>query len=73
MGNPGFFPTASIPYPGGTSTSGNPALPAHVSQLNPGVSPSFKQSYYQVMCHTPVLTSRTEASIRVPRMFKSHA
>jgi hypothetical protein len=25
-----------------------------------------------VTCHTPVLKSRTEASIRVPRMFKSH-
>jgi hypothetical protein len=24
-------------------------------------------------CHTPVLKSRTEASICVPRMFKSHA
>jgi hypothetical protein len=24
-------------------------------------------------CHTPVLRNRTEASIRVPRMFKSHA
>jgi hypothetical protein len=23
-------------------------------------------------CHTPVLKSRTEASIRVPRMLKSH-
>jgi hypothetical protein len=23
-------------------------------------------------CHTPVLRNRTEASIRVPRMFKSH-
>jgi hypothetical protein len=23
-------------------------------------------------CHTPVLGNRTEASIRVPRMFKSH-
>jgi hypothetical protein len=23
MGNLGFFPTASIPYPGGASTSGN--------------------------------------------------
>jgi hypothetical protein len=23
-------------------------------------------------CHTPVLENRTEASIRVPRMFKSH-
>jgi hypothetical protein len=24
-------------------------------------------------CHTPVLRNGTEASIRVPRMFKSHA
>jgi hypothetical protein len=24
------------------------------------------------LCHTPVLGNRTEASIRVPRMFKSH-
>jgi hypothetical protein len=24
------------------------------------------------LCHTPVLRNRTEASIRVPRMFKSH-
>jgi hypothetical protein len=30
-----------------------------------GVSPTFN-------CHTPVLGNRTEASIRVPRMFHSH-
>jgi hypothetical protein len=37
IGNPGVFPTASIPYLGGASTSGNPGLPTHVTQLNPGV------------------------------------
>jgi hypothetical protein len=41
MGNPGIFPTASIPYPVGTSTSGNSGLPAHVTQPNSGVSPNF--------------------------------
>jgi hypothetical protein len=41
MGNPGFFPTARIPYPGGASTSGNSGLPAHVTHRNPGVSPNF--------------------------------
>jgi hypothetical protein len=41
MGNSGVFPTVSIPYPGGASTSGNLGLPAHVTQLNPGVSPNF--------------------------------
>jgi hypothetical protein len=28
---------------------------------------------YETLCHTPILRNRTEASIRVPRMFKSHA
>jgi hypothetical protein len=41
MGNPGVFPTASIPFPGGASTSGNPVLPTNVTQPNPGVSPNF--------------------------------
>jgi hypothetical protein len=27
---------------------------------------------HRARCHTPVLGNRTEASIRVPRMFKSH-
>jgi hypothetical protein len=26
----------------------------------------------ETRCHTPVLRNETEASIRVPRMFKSH-
>jgi hypothetical protein len=26
----------------------------------------------EAICHTPVLGNRTKASIRVPRMFKSH-
>jgi hypothetical protein len=41
IGNMGFFPSASIPYLRGASTSGNPGLPAHVTQLNSGVSPNF--------------------------------
>jgi hypothetical protein len=41
MGNPRVFPTASIPYLGGASTLGNPRLPTHVTQPNPGVSPNF--------------------------------
>jgi hypothetical protein len=41
MGNPRVFPTTSIPYPGGASISGNPGLPAHVTQPNSGVSPNF--------------------------------
>jgi hypothetical protein len=41
VGNLGFFPTASIPYLWGASTSGNPRLPAHVTQPNSGVSPNF--------------------------------
>jgi hypothetical protein len=53
MGNPGFFPTASIPYPGGTSTSGNTGFPAHTTQPNPGVSPNFQQPYYQTMAYGP--------------------
>jgi hypothetical protein len=46
MGNLGVFPIASIPYPRGASTSGNPGLPADVTQPNPGVSPNFQQPYY---------------------------
>jgi hypothetical protein len=53
MGNPRGFPTASIPYPGGTSTLGNLGLPAHVTQPNPGVSPIFQQPYYQTMAYGP--------------------
>jgi hypothetical protein len=53
MGNPGFFPTANIPYPGGASTLGNPGLPADVSQLNLGVSPNFQLPYYQTMAYGP--------------------
>jgi hypothetical protein len=32
----------------------------------------FETYCYLRMCHTLVLKSKTEASIRVPRMFKSH-
>jgi hypothetical protein len=53
MGNLGGFPTASIPYPRGASTSGNLGLPAHVTQPNPGVSPNFQQPYYQTMAYGP--------------------
>jgi hypothetical protein len=49
MGNLGVFPTASIPYPGGASTSINMGFPAHTTQPNLGVSPSFQQPYYQTM------------------------
>jgi hypothetical protein len=42
MGNLRGFPTASIPYPRGTSTSVNTGFPAHTTQLNPGVSPNFQ-------------------------------
>jgi hypothetical protein len=51
MGNPKVFPIACIPYPWGTSTSGNPGLPAHVTQTNPSVSPNFQQPYYQIMVY----------------------
>jgi hypothetical protein len=53
MGNLGVFPTASTPYPGGTSSSGNLGLPAHVTQLNLGVSPNFQKPYYQTMAYGP--------------------
>jgi hypothetical protein len=53
MGNPGIFPTASIPYPEGTSTSVNMGFPAHTTQPNPGVSPNFQQPYYQTMAYGP--------------------
>jgi hypothetical protein len=33
----------------------------------------YKNHLAQVKCHTPVVTSRTKASIHVPRIFKSHA
>jgi hypothetical protein len=55
MGNPGVFPTASIPYPGGggASTSVNMGFPAHTTQPNLGVSPNFQQPYYQTMAYGP--------------------
>jgi hypothetical protein len=53
MGNLGDFPTASIPYPGGASISGNLGLPAHITHPNPGVSPNFQQPYYQTMAYGP--------------------
>jgi hypothetical protein len=34
---------------------------------------SYNQHRSNTTCHTPVVKSRTEASICVPRMFKSHA
>jgi hypothetical protein len=45
----GVFSTASIPYSGDASTSVNMGFPAHTTQLNPGVSPNFQQSYYQTI------------------------
>jgi hypothetical protein len=42
MGNPGAFPTTSIPYPGGASILGSPGLPTYITQPNPGVSPNFQ-------------------------------
>jgi hypothetical protein len=53
MGNPVIFPIASIPYPVGASTSGNPGLPAHVTEPNPSVSLNFQQPYYQTMAYGP--------------------
>jgi hypothetical protein len=53
MGNPGVFPTASIPYLGGASTSVNMSFPAHTTQPNPGVSPNFQQPYYQTTAYRP--------------------
>jgi hypothetical protein len=53
MGNLGDFPTASIPYLGGASTSHNPRLPAHITQPNPGISPNFQLPYYQRMAYGP--------------------
>jgi hypothetical protein len=53
MGNLGVFPTASIPYPGGASTSGNVGLTTHVTKPNLGVSPNFQQPYYQAMAYGP--------------------
>jgi hypothetical protein len=53
MGNPGVFPTASIPYPGGTSTSVNMGFPAHTTQSNLGVSHNFQQPYYQTLTYGP--------------------
>jgi hypothetical protein len=51
MGNPGSFPTANLPYPGGVSTSGNPKFPAHTTPTNP--NPNFQQPYYQTMSYGP--------------------
>jgi hypothetical protein len=53
MGNSGVLTTANVPYPGGVSTSGNLELPAHVTQLNLGLSQNFQQPYYQTMAYGP--------------------
>jgi hypothetical protein len=53
MGTPGGLPTASIPYPGGTSTLVNTGFPAHTTQPILGVSPNFQQPYYQTMAYGP--------------------
>jgi hypothetical protein len=36
-------------------------------------TPNGHGNVSDVLCHTPVLKSRTEASIRVHKIFKSHA
>ena len=46
------------------STEYDPEEAQHVKNLSKGIISS--------KCHTPVLGNRTEASIRVSRMFKSH-
>jgi hypothetical protein len=51
MGNPGSPPTANLPYPVGTSTSGNPGFPAHTTPTNS--NPNFQQPYYQTMAYGP--------------------
>jgi hypothetical protein len=43
--------------PEGASTSVNTGFPAHTTQRNPGVSPNFKQSYYQIMAYGPNIPS----------------
>jgi hypothetical protein len=53
MSNPEDFPTASIPYPGGASTSVNTGFPVDTTQPNSGVSPNFQQPYYQTMAYGP--------------------
>jgi hypothetical protein len=51
MGNPCTSVTANQPYPGGTSTLGNPGFPAHTTATNP--NPNFQQPYYQTMAYGP--------------------
>jgi hypothetical protein len=51
MGNPGNFSTTNLPYPGGTSTSGNPGFPAHTTPVSRNLN--FQQSYYQTMAYGP--------------------
>jgi hypothetical protein len=51
MGNPGSSPTANLPYPGGTSTLGNPEFPAHTTPTNPNLN--FRQPYYKTMAYGP--------------------
>jgi hypothetical protein len=49
-------------YPGGVVLKVELLLCVPGQRSHPGME----------VCQTPVLKSRTEASIRVPRMFKSH-
>jgi hypothetical protein len=53
MGNPGTSLTANLPYPWGTSTSGNQGFPTHTTPTNP--NPNFQQLYYQIMVDGPLI------------------
>jgi hypothetical protein len=53
MGNSGGFLLLAYLIRGAHPPSGNPGLPAHVTQLNLGVSPDFQQPYYQTMAYGP--------------------
>jgi hypothetical protein len=44
MGNLSTSLTAYLPYPGGTSASGNPGFPAHTTPTNPNLN--VQQPYY---------------------------
>jgi hypothetical protein len=69
MGNLGISPTANLPYPRGTSTSGNPGFPAHTTPTNP--NPNFQQLYYQTMAYGPNIppTSTSVPHSPIPNIF----
>jgi hypothetical protein len=73
--NPGCLEMANLAYIEGDVLvlSLDHFVNPHILREGPDPSLSMLYGHKVIRCHTPVLRNRTEASIRVPRTFKSHA